>query len=152
MKQRRAAAPYAKALFAFAKERNQTELVGRELGDLAATLERDLDLRDQRTAVAAPIGEISPRRASQIDDRTGEPVGVLTGHLLHCVCDRDELVGPERRGEENNARVLDVRGNEFPRQLREVGDVPRDDCTASAGGVTQLGLIVELGCYRPRER
>jgi len=31
--QRRAAAPYAKALFALAKERNQTELVGRELGD-----------------------------------------------------------------------------------------------------------------------
>ena len=33
MTQRRAAAPYAKALFALAKERNQTELVGRELGD-----------------------------------------------------------------------------------------------------------------------
>ncbi len=32
MKQRRAAAPYAKALFALAKERNQTELVGREFG------------------------------------------------------------------------------------------------------------------------
>jgi hypothetical protein len=31
--QRRAAAPYAKALCALAKERNQTELVGRELGD-----------------------------------------------------------------------------------------------------------------------
>jgi len=29
---RRAAAPYAKALFALAKEGNQTELVGRELG------------------------------------------------------------------------------------------------------------------------
>ena len=33
MKQRRVAAPYAKALFGLAKERNQTELVGRELGD-----------------------------------------------------------------------------------------------------------------------
>jgi len=32
VKRRRAAAPYAKALFARAKERNQTELVGRELG------------------------------------------------------------------------------------------------------------------------
>jgi F0F1-type ATP synthase delta subunit len=29
---RRAAAPYAKALLALAKEGNQTELVGRELG------------------------------------------------------------------------------------------------------------------------
>jgi F0F1-type ATP synthase delta subunit len=32
VKHRRAAAPYAKALCALAKERNQTELVGRELG------------------------------------------------------------------------------------------------------------------------
>lgn len=46
MKQRRAAAPYAKALFALAKQRNQTEVVGRELGDVAATFESDLDLRD----------------------------------------------------------------------------------------------------------
>ncbi len=46
MKQRRAAPPYAKALFELAKERNQTELVGRELGDLAATIESDPDLRD----------------------------------------------------------------------------------------------------------
>jgi hypothetical protein len=46
VKQRRAAAPYAKALFALAQERNQTELVGRELGDVAATFESDLDLRD----------------------------------------------------------------------------------------------------------
>ncbi len=43
MKRRRAAAPYAKALFALAKECNQTELVGRELGDVAATFESDLD-------------------------------------------------------------------------------------------------------------
>jgi len=33
VKRRRAAAPYAKAPFALAKEGNQTELVGRELGD-----------------------------------------------------------------------------------------------------------------------
>ena len=37
---------YAKALFALAKQRNQTELVGRELGGLAATFESDVDLRD----------------------------------------------------------------------------------------------------------
>ncbi len=46
MRRRRAAAPYAKALFALAKERNQTELVGRELDAVAATLESDLALRD----------------------------------------------------------------------------------------------------------
>ena len=38
--------PYAKALFTLAKERNQTEFGGRELGDLAATFESDFDLRD----------------------------------------------------------------------------------------------------------
>jgi F0F1-type ATP synthase delta subunit len=32
VKRRRAAAPYAKALFALAKEGNETELDGRELG------------------------------------------------------------------------------------------------------------------------
>jgi len=37
VKPRRAAAPYAKALFALAKERNQTELIGRELDDAATT-------------------------------------------------------------------------------------------------------------------
>jgi len=33
VKHRRTAAPYAKALVALAKERNQTELVGHELGE-----------------------------------------------------------------------------------------------------------------------
>jgi F0F1-type ATP synthase delta subunit len=46
MRHRRAVVSYAKALFALAKERNQTELVGRELGDLGATFESDVDLRD----------------------------------------------------------------------------------------------------------
>jgi F-type H+-transporting ATPase subunit delta len=45
VKQQRAAAPYAKALFALAKERDQTELVGRELGDLAATFGSSAELR-----------------------------------------------------------------------------------------------------------
>lgn len=45
---------------------------------------------------------------------------MLVGHVLQGVRYRRELVGPERRGDENNARMLDVRGNEFPRQLREV--------------------------------
>lgn len=46
MKHRRAAASYAKALFAVAKERDQTEGVSRELGEMAATFERDVHLRD----------------------------------------------------------------------------------------------------------
>ena len=46
MKHRRAAASYAKALLAVAKERNQAEVVSRELGDMAETFERDGDLRE----------------------------------------------------------------------------------------------------------
>ena len=46
MKHRRAAASYAKALFAVAKERNQTEVVSRELNDVTATFESDPELRD----------------------------------------------------------------------------------------------------------
>ncbi len=37
---------YAKALLAVAKERDQTEVVSRELGDIAATFESDGELRD----------------------------------------------------------------------------------------------------------
>jgi len=51
VKQRRAAAPYAKALFALATERHQTAVVGRELGDVAATFESNLDLHD----LSAPV-------------------------------------------------------------------------------------------------
>ena len=39
MKRRRAAAPYAKNLCALAKECDETELSGRELGETAATFE-----------------------------------------------------------------------------------------------------------------
>jgi len=46
VKPRRAAVPYAKALFALAKERNQTELIGRELDDAATTFASDAELRD----------------------------------------------------------------------------------------------------------
>jgi len=46
VKHRRAAASYAKALFAVAKERNQTELVSRELDDVTTTFESDPELRD----------------------------------------------------------------------------------------------------------
>ena len=46
MKRRRAAAPYAKALFELAKERAEAELIGRELDAAAATFEGVAELRD----------------------------------------------------------------------------------------------------------
>jgi F-type H+-transporting ATPase subunit delta len=57
VKRRRAAAPYAKALFALAKERDETELIGRELGEAAATFESVAELRDflARPWIPAPV-------------------------------------------------------------------------------------------------
>jgi F-type H+-transporting ATPase subunit delta len=46
MKHRPAATAYAKALFAVATERNQTEVVSQELGDMAAMFESNEHLRD----------------------------------------------------------------------------------------------------------
>ena len=46
VKRRRAAAPYAKALFELAKERAEAELVGRELDDAAATFQGVAELCD----------------------------------------------------------------------------------------------------------
>lgn len=70
MKQRRAAAPYAKALFALAKERNQTELLGRELADVTAMFESNLDLRD---FFARPWTPATAKRtvATEVAQRSG---------------------------------------------------------------------------------
>ena len=66
MKQRRAAAPYAKALFAVEKEHNQTGLVGRELGHMAATFESDLALRD-----FDPLTAIAEKYQRLVDETWG---------------------------------------------------------------------------------
>ncbi|MGH7323498.1 MAG: ATP synthase F1 subunit delta [Candidatus Rokuibacteriota bacterium] len=85
MKQRRAAAPYAKALFALAKERNQIELVGRELGDAAATFESDRNLRD---FLARPWIPATAKRmaATQVAQRSG--LSKLTSDFLALVAER----------------------------------------------------------------
>jgi len=67
VKHRRAAVSYAKALFAVAKERDQAEIVSRELRDIAAMFKGDDKLRDvlarpwipppARRAVASEIAE-----------------------------------------------------------------------------------------------
>jgi len=69
VKRRRAAAPYAKALFELAEERDEAELIGRELDSAAATFEGAAELRDffarpwiqpaVKRAVAAEIAQRS---------------------------------------------------------------------------------------------
>jgi len=70
VRQRPAAAPYAKAVFALATERHQTELVGRELSTLAATFESDVGLRDffARPWIPAPVKQAV---AKEIAERSG---------------------------------------------------------------------------------
>jgi len=85
VKQRRAAAPYAKALFALAKERNQAELVGRELADVAATFESNLDLRD---FFARPWTSATAKRtvATEVAQRSG--LSKLTSDFVALVAGR----------------------------------------------------------------
>jgi F-type H+-transporting ATPase subunit delta len=85
LKQRRAAAPYAKALFALAKERNQTQLIGRELDAVAETFARDAELRD---FFAQPWIQATARRkmAAEIARRSG--FSKLTGDFLALVAQR----------------------------------------------------------------
>jgi F-type H+-transporting ATPase subunit delta len=85
MRHRRAAVSYAKALFALAKERNQTELVGRELGDLAATFESDVDLRD---FFARPWTPATVKRtvATEVAQRSG--LSKLTSDFVALVAGR----------------------------------------------------------------
>lgn len=85
MRQRHAAVRYAKALFELAKERDQTELVGRELGDLMATFESDADLR---AFFAQPWTPATVKRtvATEIAQRSG--LSTLTSNFLTLVAGR----------------------------------------------------------------
>jgi F-type H+-transporting ATPase subunit delta len=94
VKRRRAAAPYAKALFALAKERAQTELIGRELGEAAATFESVAELRD---FFARPWIPATAKRtvATEVAQRSG--LSKLTTDFL-------ALVG--ERGRTDHLRVI----------------------------------------------
>jgi F-type H+-transporting ATPase subunit delta len=83
--QRRAAAPYAKALFALAKERNQTELVGRELGDVEGTFESDRDLRD---FFARPWIPATAKRTVAVEIAQRSSLSKLTSDFLALVAAR----------------------------------------------------------------
>jgi len=85
VKRRRAATPYAKALFAVAKERDQTELVGRELGDAAATFGTVAELRDffARPWIPAPAKR---EVAMEVAQRSG--LSKLTSDFLALVAER----------------------------------------------------------------
>jgi F-type H+-transporting ATPase subunit delta len=85
MRRRPAAAPYAKALFAIAKERNQTELVGRELDAVAATLESDLALRD---FLARPWIPTTAKRAVAMEVAERSGFSTLTSNFLALVAER----------------------------------------------------------------
>ena len=85
MKQRQAAARYAKALFALAKERNQTGPLGRELGDVVAMYDGSPELREFFARPSMP--RTAKRKAAEdIARRSG--LSTLTGNLLALVAER----------------------------------------------------------------
>ncbi|SRR5216683_4190841 len=85
MKHRRAAASYAKALFAVAKERNQTEVVSRELNDVTATFESDPELRD---FFARPWIPKTAKRAVAMQVARRSDLSTLTSDFLALLAER----------------------------------------------------------------
>jgi F-type H+-transporting ATPase subunit delta len=85
MKHRRAAASYAKALFAVAKERNQTEVVSRELDDVTATFESDPELRD---FFARPWIPKTAKRAVAMQVARRSDLSTLTSDFLALLAER----------------------------------------------------------------
>ncbi len=85
MKHRRAAASYAKALFAVAKERNQTEVVSRELDDVTATFESDPELRD---FFARPRIPKTAKRAVAMQVARRSDLSTLTSDFLALLAER----------------------------------------------------------------
>ena len=85
MKHRRAAASYAKALFAIAKERNQTELVSRELDDVTTTFESDPELRG---FFARPWIPKTPKRAVAMRVTQRSNFSKLTSDFLALLAER----------------------------------------------------------------
>lgn len=85
MKHRRAAASYAKALFAIAKERNQTELVSRQLDDVTTTFETDPELRD---FFARPWMSKTAKRAVALQVAQRSDLAQLTSDFLALLAER----------------------------------------------------------------
>jgi F-type H+-transporting ATPase subunit delta len=85
VKRRRAAASYAKALFELAKERNEAELIGRELDSAAATFEGVAELRDffARPWVPPPV-----KRAAAAEIAQRSSFSKLTTDFLALVAGR----------------------------------------------------------------
>jgi len=85
VKRRRAAAPYAKALFELAKERDEAELIGRELDSAAATFEGAAELRD---FLARPWIQPAVKRAAATEIAQRSGFSKLTTDFLALVAGR----------------------------------------------------------------
>ena len=79
----------------------------------------------------------------EIDDGTVETVWILPRDVLDAIGDRDEIIGPKRRRDEDDPGVFEIRRDELPGQLGKISDVARDDGPAITGGITKLAGVVE---------
>ena len=80
-----AAMPYARALHALARERNQVDVVGRELASLAELLEQDLEVN---TFFAQPWVPAPAKRAVALELASRLDVSALTRDFLGLVARR----------------------------------------------------------------
>lgn len=85
MKARHAGASYAQALFALAKERNQTSIVSRELGEVAAMCAQRSDLRE---FLARPSLPRTAKRAAAVDICRRAGLSALIGDFLALIAER----------------------------------------------------------------
>jgi F-type H+-transporting ATPase subunit delta len=85
VKRRRAATPYAKALFALARERDEMEIVGRELDDAAATFGSVAELQD---IFARPWIPAATKRAVALEVAQRSGLSKLTSDFLALVAER----------------------------------------------------------------
>jgi F0F1-type ATP synthase delta subunit len=77
--------PYAKALVALARERDQMELVGRELDDAAATFG---SVAEQRDVFARPWIPVAAKRAEAMEVAQRSGLSKLTSDFLALVAER----------------------------------------------------------------
>jgi F-type H+-transporting ATPase subunit delta len=85
MKQRHAAAPYAKALFELANERDQAELIGTELGRMVALYQGDAGLREFFNRPSLPP---AAKRAAALEIAARSGLSKLAGDFLALVAER----------------------------------------------------------------
>ena len=134
MKQRQAAARYAKALFALAKERNQTGPLGRELGDVVAMYDGSPELRE---FFARPSMPRTAKRKAAEDIARRSCLSTLTGDLLALVAERGRATHLGSIAEKYE-KLLDVDLGRVRAHVRSAVPLTDDERERLAAGLAKM--------------